>query len=251
MKKVNSSGNYSPDTFIYKNTLLKFMDNRGEKSFITLPKFAAKLYDKMMQLEPLQIQRSQIAELLLQQINEGSLLDVGTGHGRLLIEINKLNPKIELYGLDISEKMINLAKTNLKDIKADLQQGNITNTNYKSNYFDIITCTGSFYLWNSPIEGLNEIHRILKPNKIALLFESHKDYDKSNLKKEIKKNLSKEGFFNRRLVPYFLNKQLKMTYDINELKNILNKSLFENNFSIKKITLANLPIWLKIELTKE
>ncbi len=227
------------------------MSDRGEKSFIKLPKFAAKLYDKIMQLGPMKIQRSQIAEVLSNQINEGAFLDVGTGHGRLLIEINKLNPKIELYGLDISEKMINLAKTNLINIKADLQQGNITSTNYQSNYFDLITCTGSFYLWNDPIEGLNEIHRILKPNKTAILFESHKEYDESNLKVEIKKNLSNEGFFNRRLVPYFLKKQLKMTYDINELINLLNKSLFKHTFSVNKITLANLPIWLKIELKKE
>ena len=227
------------------------MNNRGENSFFKLPKFAAKFYDKMMQLEPMNIQRSQIAEVLLEQINEGKLLDIGTGHGRLLIEINNLNPKIELYGLDISEKMINLAKTNLINIKSDLQQGNITCTNYKSNYFDLITCTGSFYLWNTPIEGLNEIYRILKTNKIAILFESHKEYDKSKLKEEIKKNLSNEGFFNRKFVPYFLKKQLKMTYDINELKTILNKSLFKNSFSINKITLVNLPIWLKIELRKD
>ncbi|MFX1574387.1 MAG: class I SAM-dependent methyltransferase [Promethearchaeota archaeon] len=226
------------------------MSDRGEKSFIKLPKFAAKLYDKMMQLEPMKVQRSQIAEILLTQINEGSLLDIGTGHGRLLIEINKLNPKIELYGLDISEKMINLAKTNLKNIKTDLQQGNITNTNYNSNYFDLITCTGSFYLWNDPIEGLNEIYRILKPKRSAILFESHKEYDESSLKEEIKKNLSHEGFLTRKLVPYFLKKQIKMTYDINELKDILNKSSFEKNFSVEKITLANLPIWLKIELRK-
>ncbi|MFX1457371.1 MAG: class I SAM-dependent methyltransferase [Promethearchaeota archaeon] len=227
------------------------MSNRGENSFNKLPKFAAKLYDKMMQLEPMKIQRNQIAQDLLLQINEGTLLDIGTGHGRLLVEINKLNPKIELYGLDVSEKMINLAKANLKNIKADLQEGNITSTNYKSNYFDLITCTGSLYLWNAPIEGLNEIYRILKPNKIAILFESHKEYDVSALKEEIKKNLSNERFFNRKLVPYFLNKQLKMTYDISELKDLLNKSLFKNNFSINKITLANLPIWLKIELKKE
>ncbi|MFW9866753.1 MAG: class I SAM-dependent methyltransferase [Candidatus Thorarchaeota archaeon] len=227
------------------------MEDRGEHSFIKLPQFAAKLYDKMMQLEPIEIQRKQIAEIILQQINEGSLLDIGTGHGRLLIEINKLNPKIELYGLDISEKMINLAKTNLKNIKADLQQGNITTTNYKSNYFDLVTCTGSFYLWNAPIEGLNEIYRILKPNKIAILFESHKEYNNSLFKDEIKKNLSNERFFNRKLVPYFLKKQLKMTYDINELKSLLDKSLFKNNFSINKIILANLPIWLKIELKKK
>ena len=194
------------------------MSNRGEKSFINLPKFAAKLYDKMMQLEPLREQRTQIAEILTSQITEGTLLDIGTGHGRLLSEINKLNPKIELYGLDISEKMINLAKTNLTNINVDLQKGNIASANYESNSFDLITCTGSFYLWDLPTDGINEIYRILKPKKAAILFESHKEYDKPNLNEQLKKNLSQEGLFNRKLVPYFLKKQLKMTYDIKELK---------------------------------
>lgn len=227
------------------------MNNRGEKSFIKLPKFAAKLYDKMMQLEPMREQRTQIAGILTSQIKEGTLLDIGTGHGRLLGEINKLNPKIDLYGLDISEKMINLAKTNLTNINVDLQIGNIASTNYESNFFDLITCTGSFYLWDIPIEAINEIYRILKPNKAAILFESHKEYDKPILKKQIKKNLTQESFFNRKLVPYFLKKQIKMTYDIKELKGILNSSIFETNYSLEKITLVNLPIWLKIELKKE
>jgi hypothetical protein len=60
------------------------MNDRGENSFIKLPRFAARLYDKMMQLEPMKVQRIQIAEDLLTYITEGRLLDVGTGHGRLL-----------------------------------------------------------------------------------------------------------------------------------------------------------------------
>ncbi|MFX0011661.1 MAG: class I SAM-dependent methyltransferase [Candidatus Hermodarchaeota archaeon] len=227
------------------------MSNRGESNFIKLPKFAAKRYDKMMQLEPMREQRVQIAEILLSQISEGNLLDIGTGHGRLLAEINKLNPKIELYGLDISDKMIELAKANLKNIAVDLQKGNIACTSYGNDYFNLVTCTGSLYLWDAPIEGLDEIYRILKPKKTAILFESHKEFNESNLKEQIKRNPSREGFFNRKLVPYFLKKQLKMTYDIKDLEDIINSSLFKSNYSIQKITLANLPIWLKIELNKE
>ncbi len=227
------------------------MKDRGEKNFIKLPKFAARLYDKMMNYRPMEIQRIQIAEILLNTLTKGKLLDIGTGHGRLLIEINKINPKIELYGIDVSNRMIDIAKSNLKNINADLRQGNINKTNYDSDFFDIITCTGSLYLWNTPIEGLNEIHRILKPNRTALIFETHKEFDEQKLKEEIEKNLSNEGFFARKLVPRFLKKQLKMTYETNELLDLLNKSLFKKHFSINKITLANLPIWFKIELKKE
>jgi ubiquinone/menaquinone biosynthesis C-methylase UbiE len=100
-------------------------------------------------------------------------LDIGTGHGRLLLEISKLNPKVELYGIDISEKMSECARINLSNINIDLKLGNINHTNFDNEFFDIITCTGSFYLWNTPIEGLNEIFRILKPNKTAILFETY------------------------------------------------------------------------------
>ncbi|MFX0008175.1 MAG: class I SAM-dependent methyltransferase [Promethearchaeota archaeon] len=227
------------------------MKDRGENSFIKLPRFAARLYDKMMQLEPMKVQRIQIAEELSTYITEGKLLDVGTGHGRLLKEINEINSKIQLFGIDISEKMIALAKTNLKEIHATLQQGNIVSTQFKNNFFDLITCTGSFYLWNSPVEALNEIHRILKPEKYAVLFESHKEYDEIELKEGIRSNLQNESFFNRKMVPSFLKKQLKMTYPIHTLKDLINKSLFTTNYSIKKIILANLPIWLKIELKKK
>ena len=227
------------------------MKDRGENSFIKLPRFAARLYDKMMQLEPMKVQRIQIAEELLAYITEGKLLDVGTGHGRLLKEINEINSKIQLFGIDISEKMITLAKTNLKEIPATLQQENIISTQFKNNYFNLITCTGSFYLWNSPIEALNQIHRILKPEKYAVLFESHKEYDEIELIEGIRSNLQNESFFNRKMVPSFLKKQLKMTYPIDTLKDIINKSLFTTNYSIKKIILANLPIWLKIELKKK
>lgn len=227
------------------------MEDRGEESFIKFPKFAARLYDKIMTFTPMEIQRIQIAEIILETIKQGKLLDIGTGHGRLLLEISKLNPKLELYGIDISENMIELARENLSNINVDLRQGNINHTDFDDDFFDIITCTGSFYLWNAPIEGLNEIYRILKPNKIGILFETHKEYDILDLDNKIKSNLLNEGFFARRLVPRFLKKQLKMTYEISELNDILTKSMFGKRFSIEKVTLANLPIWIKIILKKE
>jgi len=227
------------------------MNDRGENSFIKFPKIAAKLYDSMMKKDALRLQRVQIAEELIHYINEGRLLDIGTGHGKLLAEIFEKNPKIELHGLDVSEKMIELAKLNLKNISVNLKQGNITKTDFNDDYFNLITCTGSFYLWNSPIDALNEIYRILKPQSKVILFESHKEYNMDELDEAIKKNLQKESFFNRKIIPIFLKKQLKMTYEIAEVKEIINKSIFKGNFSIKKITLANLPIWLKIELRKD
>src|SRR5665648_94421 len=151
--------------------------SRGEDSFVKLPTFAAKLYDSMMQSEATKMQYKEIAQDLVSQLEDGRLLDIGTGPGHLLCEIHKLNPNIELYGLDISNSMVEQASRNLADSRVDLQCGNIRTTNYKSDYFDLITCSGSFYLWDNPIESLEEIYRILKPGGAAFLYETHRDID--------------------------------------------------------------------------
>ena len=225
--------------------------DRGEKNFIKLPKFGAKMYDKMMRLSPMRLQRREIAEDLVKYVKSGTLLDIGTGHGRLLREIYNINPEIDLYGLDISEKMIEIARENLEDIQSTLKSGNIRSAPFEDNVFDIVTSTGSLYLWDLPITGINEIHRILKNGGLALIYESHKEYNAKEIKKIVRSNLQNEGWFNRKIVPSFLNKQLKITYDISDLKSIIENSSFQSSYTIEKITLANLPIWLRIKLKKE
>lgn len=169
----------------------------------------------------------------------------------MLAEINQLNSNIDLFGLDISESMVQQAKKNLVDIKVDLRQGNIQHTDYPDDFFDVISCTGSFYLWNSPETCLEEIHRILKHGCSAYLFETYKDYNPDDFTKALRANLQRENRLSKFLVPFFLKKQLRMTYQINEFSEIFERTKFVKSFTVDKITLAGLPIWLRIKLTKQ
>ncbi len=90
------------------------------------------------------------------------LLDVGTGPARLLLEVHRLNPHIALFGLDISHAMVELATKNLSGMNAQIRLGNIRATHYDSDFFDFVTCSGSFYLWDNAVEGLEETYRILR-----------------------------------------------------------------------------------------
>lgn len=227
------------------------MDSRGEGDFIKFPKIAAKLYDYMTQGTNTQRQTEEIAEFLVSKISTGRLLDIGTGPGRLLLEINKLKSDIALFGLDISNSMIEHAKKNLRNKNVNLKLGNIEKTEYKDNFFDIITTTGSFYLWDHPQYCLEEIGRILKKNSSAYLFETYKDYDKHAYKIALKSNLKKENIPRRIFSSYFLNKQLDMTYKKSEIEEIISQTNWKNNYTIDKIKLSGLPIWLKIELKNE
>ena len=226
------------------------MNSRREDSFVNLPGFAAKFYDKMMQARATKLQYREIAQDLVSKIDGGRLLDVGAGPGRLLLEIHRLNPDLELFGLDISVAMVEQARRNLAGIETDFRQGNIRVTDYESDFFDLVTCSGSFYLWDKPEESLEEVHRILKKGRSAYLFESHKDFDGVELREAIKANLKGENFFLRLLMPYLLIKQLKMTYQEDEIKGIVEHTSFAESYTIERMTVAGLPIWLRIGLEK-
>ena len=226
------------------------MKTRGEKSFIKLPFFAAKFYDNLTNVKGVNLAFEEIAEFLGKAKDLRKILDIGTGPGRLLSEINKRNHTLELYGLDISSSMVDLAKNNLKGLNVDLRTGNITKTDYAVNYFDCIVCSGSFYLWDKPIEGLDEVYRILKPGRTAFLFESNRNYDKNELNNRLRNNLKTYNLFRKTLSKYFLRKQLKMTYSITDIEELIKQSKFSANYKIDQIELGNLPIWLRIGLHK-
>lgn len=227
------------------------MTTRGEKQYINMPVFAAKLYDNLTGVKGVNRGFEEIAEFVKSRTNQGKLLDIGTGPGRLLYKINKLNPQLELYGLDISESMLEIAKRNLQEIKnVELTVGNISKTNYSSNLFDCIVSTGSFYNWDNPVEGLNEIYRLLKKGKRAYIFESTKDNDRELLRSRLRDNLKGYNFIHKRLSKYFLMKQLSMTYTIKEFNDILKQTDFKNTYKIEQIELGNLPIYVRLELEK-
>jgi ubiquinone/menaquinone biosynthesis C-methylase UbiE len=163
--------------------------SRDEDNFFYLPGYAARIYDSFVKSNATRLQYLEIAKDLISKIEKGRLLDIGTGPGYLLLEIHKLNPSMELYGLDISTAMIDQASRNLAGIKVDLQQGNIRATEYESEFFDLITCSGSLFLWDSPVEGLDEIHRILKGGRSAYLYELYRDIDEKIFREKIRENL--------------------------------------------------------------
>ncbi len=227
------------------------MDTRGEKQYIHMPVFAAKLYDNLTRIRGVKKGFEEIASLVNEQLKEGKLLDIGTGPGRLLKAIHMINPHMELYGLDISASMLDVANRNLQDIKnIDLQVGNIVKTDYPSDFFDCIVSSGSFYNWDHPFEGLNEIYRILKPGKTAFIFESTKSYNQELLNTRLKENLREYNFVRKYFSMYFLTKQLRRTYALHEFDSILGKCRFEKSYLIDQLELGNLPVYVRLVLSK-
>ncbi len=226
------------------------MKSRGQESFVRLTGFAARLYNSLTQTRGIERQHQEIARDLVSRIEHGKLLDIGTGPGKLLYEVHQLNQGIELFGLDISEAMVQLARKNLTGINVNIQCGNVRHTNYVDNFFDIVTCTGSFYLWDNPEECLEEVFRIMKKDRSAYLFETYQDFNKSQMREALKTNLAGEGLVRRLVTPTFLMKQLRMTYRTGEIADIIKRTSFAGSYIIDQISLGGLPVWLRMQLIK-
>lgn len=199
---------------------------------------------------------TEIAEKL-PLIGQQRILDVGTGSGLQLKVIHKMEPTIELCGLDLSNAAIVIAQKNLKGLGIDLRAGTIQSTTYEKNFFDIITCHSSMSNWDDLISCYNEIYRILKPGGRAIFFEPQKDIDIKKVVEIIKDNLANANPI-RRFLAVNLNKFALQygrriglnLYTVEEVKSLVQQSKFGESARIERATLQNLPIFMRITLTK-
>lgn len=96
----------------------------------------------------------------IDKFQNGILLDVGCGTGNILSRLYE-NKKLYLCGLDISNKMIEVARRNLND-DILLKVGDAEFIPWPDNTFDIILCNASFHHYPNPQKVLLEMKRVVK-----------------------------------------------------------------------------------------
>lgn len=97
-----------------------------------------------------------------------SIMDLGCGTGAVLERIHQQNGEAQLFGLDLSENMLERAKQRL-GLKATLTVGDAENLPYDDNSFDLVYCVESFHHYPNPLKALSEIKRVLKKGGEFLL----------------------------------------------------------------------------------
>lgn len=101
-------------------------------------------------------------------IKPGSVvLDLGSGAGLDLIVAGRLTgSEGRVYGLDLTEEMINRAKENLVKVGASnvgIQRVDSEEFPFSDNMFDVVISNGVINLSPCKHALFNEIHRVLKP----------------------------------------------------------------------------------------
>ena len=118
---------------------------------------------------------SPIAETILSSLTEDIILDLGTGPGYLPIEIIKRSPSIKVVGIDLSHRLIHMARANaskagLSD-KLDFEVGNAAGLRFEDASFDMVISTGMLHSLRDPEKVFNEIYRVLKKGREAWIYD--------------------------------------------------------------------------------
>ena len=113
---------------------------------------------------------------ILGSISGGKILDIATGEGDF---INTLIKTIESYdtftAIEISEKALEKAKKELKDIPVTFFQMNAENLEFQDNEFDTVCISHSLHHLENIDKVLSEMLRVLKPNGYFILQEAYSD----------------------------------------------------------------------------
>ena len=149
--------------------LLKLVHPEG------LPVVGSFLYNAVSGTEAFQRTYEVLADDIANHRPEGSLLDIGTGPAWLLVKLHELLPDLELTGLDLSSTMVAKARENIEGAgladRIEMKEGNASGLPFPDGAFDTVVSTQSIHHWKDPTAALNEVHRVLRPGGLALLYD--------------------------------------------------------------------------------
>ncbi|HDY89768.1 MAG TPA: class I SAM-dependent methyltransferase [bacterium] len=139
-----------------------------------------------------------LAKGIVSEIKSGNILDIGTGPGYLPIEIARLNGQLNITGIDLSSRMINIAKENARSAKKEIAEFEVADAHelpFSNDSFDLVFSSMSFHHWRDRDMVFKEIIRVLKNNCSAYIWDFRKDVTG----KEFRKTIMSNSFYGRYL----------------------------------------------------
>ena len=124
-------------------------------------------YDQSSRYATLRVSYPTIADEALNKPFQ-TVLDIGWGTGALLQMIQEKRKDARLFGVDLSEKMIQVARAKLGE-KADLRVSDSEKLPFPNEAFDLVMCTFSFHHYPNPGAVLLEMRRVLAPSGRLIL----------------------------------------------------------------------------------
>ena len=173
----------------------------------------------------------QVAKKIVDHLKSGTILDLGTGPGYLPIEIVKKSSQIQIIGIDLSRRLIQMARANaltagLAD-RLNFQLGNAAALDFEDSFFDMVISTGMLHSIKEPVKVLQEIHRVLKAGREAWIFDPARVTSAVDRKKWKASLNLRERFFLQLFQLFGLHKPIKV-YTREQAMALIEKTDFKN-----------------------
>ena len=99
----------------------------------------------------------------------------------MLFDFLKLNSKLDVYGIDISEYAI---ENSIEDLRGKLKVGNALSLPYMDNYFDLVISINTLHNLEGKdiIKSFEELKRVTKKNSYIILDAYSNEKEKEELK---------------------------------------------------------------------
>ena len=109
--------------------------------------------------------------------SQSTVLDIACGTGefeRLLLD---KNPTQKIIGVDISEKMLDIAKEKCRDYSnVEFYQTSANSLPFANYSFDVVVCANAFHYFEKPLVALSEMKRVVKHNGKLIILDWSKDF---------------------------------------------------------------------------
>jgi ubiquinone/menaquinone biosynthesis C-methylase UbiE len=188
---------------------------------------------------------AKIAKDIAEKMRKGTILDLGSGTGYLSIEIAKMAPNMQVYGIDLSRQMIKIAKRHAQGVdNARFVFGNAARLPFKDNSIDLMVSTGASHHWKVPRMVFDECYRVLEVGGEAWIYDGCPEVFE-NRADRIKFN-EQYGFLISRLGHRvsMLHGFTRVEYET-VIKDMLEQTAFKGGY---QMVLTD--IWMKITLKK-
>ncbi len=94
--------------------------------------------------------------------NNSKILDAGCGTGNFLKILEDSKKNLNLYGIDISKKMLKIAKGKLKKSKLEIKS--VEKIGFEDNSFDYVFSVDAFHHYSKQDLAMKKFNKILKNN---------------------------------------------------------------------------------------
>jgi len=127
----------------------------------------SRVYDVVMVRLTRRLYQRVIADLAVLGLTEGKVLDAGTGPGTLVRQLAHRLPGLQVYGIDLSQDMIGLARAHARrehlEERVQFESSDVAHLPYPDQSFDVVVSTISMHHWSELEQPLRELYRVLRP----------------------------------------------------------------------------------------